>query len=139
MAQVRRPNPLGRLLRTRRRATRTGFKQIAAATGVDPETLRKWEVGDIYELPLRGALRYARTVGITLEELEAAALSAEAVLSAPEPPPAVIVVHRNRADLPSAKSGSGDAASAGDSPQPAAGARPEPRRRSQGKGRGERA
>lgn len=71
---TRRPTALGALLRSRRKARKVGFKQLAAATGLEPETLRKWEVGEIAEPPLRGVLLYAREVGITLKELEAVIL-----------------------------------------------------------------
>jgi len=73
-----RPNPLGDLLRARRQARKVGFKQLAAATGLEPETLRKWEVGETYDVPLRGVLLYAREVGITLDELVDAALASDA-------------------------------------------------------------
>lgn len=69
-----RPNALGSLLRARRQKRKIGFKQLAAATDLEPETLRKWEVGEIAEPPLRGVLIYARVVGISLEELVEAAL-----------------------------------------------------------------
>jgi transcriptional regulator with XRE-family HTH domain len=75
---ARRPNALGALLRARRRATKTGFKQLSAATSVEQETLRKWETGETYEVPLRGVLIYARIVGISLAELEEAALPSPA-------------------------------------------------------------
>jgi transcriptional regulator with XRE-family HTH domain len=68
------PSPLGSLLRARRQERRIGFKQLAAATGLEPETMRQWEVGKIAEPPLRGVLLYAREVGITMEELVEAAL-----------------------------------------------------------------
>lgn len=68
------PNPLGTLLRKRRRKAKVGFKQLHEATGLEPETLRKWEVGETYDVPLRGVLLYAREVGITLEEIVEAAL-----------------------------------------------------------------
>lgn len=75
MPRVReRTNPLGVLLRERRRASKVGFKQLYAATGLEPETLRKWEVGETYDVPLRGVLLYAREVGITLDELVEAAI-----------------------------------------------------------------
>lgn len=69
----RRPNPLGDLLRARRRASKVGYKQLYDVTGLDRETLRKWETGDTYDVPLRGVLLYARAVGITLDELVDAA------------------------------------------------------------------
>jgi hypothetical protein len=56
-----------------------GFKQLSAATSLEPETLRKWEVGETYDVPFRGVILYARQVGITLDELvEAAGLSNDA-------------------------------------------------------------
>lgn len=85
---TRRPTPLGVLLRTRRQASKTGFKQLTAATGLEPETLRKWEVGEISEPPFRGVLIYARVVGIPLEELVEAALGeASAAHTDPRDPP----------------------------------------------------
>lgn len=72
-----RPNALGSLLRARRQKRKIGFKQLAAATDLEPETLRKWEVGEIAEPPLRGVLIYARVVGISLEELVEAALPSD--------------------------------------------------------------
>ena len=72
-----RPNPLGDLLRERRRSSHIGYKQLYAATGMDRETLRKWETGDTYDVPLRGALLYALEVGISVEELVRTALASE--------------------------------------------------------------
>lgn len=88
-AVTRRPNPLGDLLRARRRASKVGYKQLYAVTGMDRETLRKWETGDTYDVPLRGVLLYARAVGISLEELEAVALPSVAPAVAPGDPRAV--------------------------------------------------
>lgn len=66
--------PLGRLLRERRQTNRVSWKRLEKATGLEDQTMMRWERGVTKDPPLSKVLLYAREVGISLEELAAAVL-----------------------------------------------------------------
>jgi transcriptional regulator with XRE-family HTH domain len=71
------PTPLRALLRRRRDELGMTVERAAADAGLRYNTLKSWEQGPTKDPPLRGVLRLARVLGISLDELAEAALSGE--------------------------------------------------------------
>jgi transcriptional regulator with XRE-family HTH domain len=71
-------SPLSQLLLRAREQSGLKIARVAADADVSVQGLQHWETGRVKEPPLRGVLRVARVLGVSLEELEAAALGATA-------------------------------------------------------------
>jgi transcriptional regulator with XRE-family HTH domain len=65
---------LGRLLQTRREALGYSRTRAGAILGIPPGTIEGWELGRVAKPPLHDVLRLARFLGISSDEIEAAAL-----------------------------------------------------------------
>lgn len=78
--------PLGRLLKLRRE--RLGYSRTRAAqlSGVNASSLEAWELGRVSKPPIHDVVRLARTLSISMDELERSVL-AGTVAGRPDPEP----------------------------------------------------
>lgn len=72
--RVTEPTALGRLLRQRRRELGYSRARAGELAGISQSTIESWEIGRVQKPPFEDVLRMARTLGISIAELEAVVL-----------------------------------------------------------------